>query len=211
MNTKTIIQIFSAVIIIAIFVIAAAKFIVFPATILVSQKSVEIEELQEKVNVLSANLNDAKGVVLEEMRNSATKKLRNYISYKTTVLSSEMINTAAHALTGAAKINNVPLDLMVGIAEATSNFNTTYMSEKGHRGILALHPKHTKELVDVEQKPNLVDIGSNVGAKVLKGIINDHNDIIIILDNYFVDRKFADKHLNAVVKAAVDFNCYVYK
>jgi hypothetical protein len=211
MSTKTIMQTFAAVMVVAIFVIVAAKFIVLPATILVSEKSVEIEELQGEVDVLSANLEDCKGTVLEEIHNNATKKLINYISYKTTVLSLEMINAAAHALTEAAKTNNVPLGLIVGIAEATSNFNTTYMSGKGHRGILALHPKHTKELNEIEQNPNLVDVGANVGAKTLKHSIKKHNGIILILDAYFVDTDFSNEYINDIVKASMDFNCYLYK
>lgn len=208
MSTKTILIIFISTFILTMTTALLAKYLVLPIKNSISNKTTEIAKLTEINKNLLEQLANTKDVVTKELVLARKAVLIKYISENTTVLNDEMINDAAEHLTKASINHNIPLELLVGIAKATSEFNTTYFSVSGHRGILAL-PKSQWELLDNKVKNvNRILVGTDVGASALKEL--NKNDIKLddLLLKYFDDFKYFENHKNNIYKTALEFACY---
>ena len=202
---KLLFQILAAVLVLALVVVAIVKFTVLPVKLAVSAKSAEIAELSSANKTLSEQLADAKAAVNTDIDKAERLKLKNYISAHTQVLTDKMIKEAAESLITYSSEYGVPLPLVVGIAQATSNFNTTYLSDDGHRGILALPNKLWNT---VEVNINYVNHGANLSCSALKGILKTTSGVRKVLTVYFDDLKYTAKHENGVFKYALMYTCY---
>lgn len=207
MTAKTTCLFLIGICIILILTIVVAKFIVIPIKVTTSNNEIKISKLTEENKDLLTKLNDAEKVVRDKIFVSEEAKLLKYISNHTKTLSDGMIKEAAASLVNSSKVKGIPIELIVGISQATSNFNTTYLVDSGHRGILALPQmywitmKNTKDI-------NIAAIGAASGADVLCELKTKHKELDKVLVAYFNDSEYSRQHRADIYKAAIEYAFY---
>ena len=101
-----------------------------------------------------------------------------YIKENTDNLTTPIINDTAKAIVEAAWENEVPLCIMVGIAQAISMFNTTHVDDFGNRGVLAVSNNY---IIKSNKKSGNINFDNLVGGVLsLDGInITSANNVNI--------------------------------
>lgn len=207
-NTKTLLQVMTFIAIVLVVVILVAKFIISPINLALSDKSTQLQEITTVNAQLTEKLADVKLTIKKELYTNTKKVLKSYILENTSVLTEELATSAADALIDASIKHEVSLSLLVGVAQATSNFNTTYMSDKTHRGILAVFPMRTVAMNIPISTLNVVTVGADIGAKLLKEGIKSNTSANTTLDWYFNAQSYTRAHKLRILESIVDFNCY---
>ena len=204
-NIKLAIQVFIVVFIFSSIVMAFTKFIVLPVKLAIDSKPIEIVKLKQENKKLVNDLTNAKAVVIASMNEEELKKLKYYISDNTQVLTDAMIEEVASSLITYSNKHEVPIALVVGIAQATSNFNTTYLSEDEHRGILALSNKAWKNF---DVNVNYIKNGANIGCITLRDVMKKTKNVTEILTLYFDDLNYTTKYSDSIFKYSLIYTCY---
>lgn len=204
-NIKLVCKVLLTVFILSLFVMALIKFVVLPTKLAVSNKSMEICELKQTNEKLTNDLANAKTAVINDINKEEIIRLKNYISSNTQVLTDVMVEDAATSLITYANTYEIPIALVVGIAQATSNFNTTYLSKDGHRGILALPNKLWK---DTKVNINYIKNGADIGCNVLRNIMKKTTNVTDILVIYFDDLKYTSNYKDDIFKYSLMYMCY---
>lgn len=166
-------------------------------------------EIEAKLEEVREKLDDVKTEVVKDLKLDNTELLTEYITKNTDNLTRPMIKNAAKALVDAAWENKIPLDLIVGIAQATTGFNTTYSTTYG-RGILSVSNHHVKTTGRPVRHINRVSVGANVGATYLSELCaaNKNNTLKVIIDKYLHQEEAAKVFEFAAEFSKFGYNAY---
>lgn len=184
------------------------KIMVVPLRVQFQEAHTKIENLAYELEEKDKKLSDVKAVVIETFQVDDTALLVEYISKHTDNLTKSTINDAADALVKASWANEIPLSLVVGVAQAITGFNTTYKIENS-RGIMAVPDWYVRES---KQKPvffNKACNGAEAGCIELSKMLNKYDPISIAIKKY-IDAG-GNKNSDKVFKWAANFDSFKYK
>ena len=130
---------------------------------------VEFKKLSTDSSVVYKRIND-------QINKHECKVLIKYIENTTSNLLSPMIKSVARAIVSASVKHGIPIDIVVGLCEATSGFNPTTFTEYGERGLFKVSP-NSYDIINIDDVSKLHEPGVSASAGVsLFAVLLKQND-----------------------------------
>jgi hypothetical protein len=156
------------------------------------------------ITVKSAQLNNVKAIVRKELNSQDTNCLYSYIQANTTNLTTEAMKLIATVIVSQSWKSNLPLGIMVGLAETRSNFNPTKVN--GHlRGIYQIDEfDYLKTGGTSVRDLHSVNEGVIMGCNLMNEQVKDSMSWEDALQNFNFERS-SSAFINEVFKNTTNF------
>ena len=170
---------------------------------LINTKTLSLMELNTKFVALKKQCEEFKKKTTDN--NSNKKAIISYIQTNFKRIPIEVANSIANNLINLCVKHNVPYELIMGMIEVESDFNTSATSTKGARGLLQVMPKVWTEKLGLSSEFDLhqINVGLESGIRVLNIILSEQNGDMSKALYHYVGKDM--KYVNNVYKAMGEF------
>lgn len=191
----------------------ANKIIISPLRTQFQTAHAKVAELNKQLVDMNKKLENVKGEVIKDLNLDDIKLLSIYIKENTDNLTTSIINDTAKAIVEAAWENEVPLCIMVGIAQAISMFNTTHVDDFGNRGVLAVSNNYIIKSNKKSVYFNDVYNGAETGAEEISRLLSVHKNknLNLIIKEYLFPGKIDTYEAMNIFEAATQFSKFKYE
>lgn len=208
MSKAIVFKIFVGLCVVLLLTLSIFKFVVEPMSLKLSDYSKLAHNLTNDNKKLKITLDNVKAAVRVEINKSEARFLEDYIMHVTDNITRNMAKKVAEALTKAAWEHKVPTEFAVGISQAITKFNPTYLDAQGNRGLLA-YPV-TENYDGTIIKLHDEHAGAAIAAKKLGNITNSKSGTSICLDVYFNNQTTLPVSKSEIMEATTEYLIFVY-